>query len=614
MKQFLAQLKRSFSNRWTRYMAALVLVPAFGGTAIAVAGVDQAREAATSLWDGALEWAGLRSAGGDSGTTYWCPMHPQIKRKNANDVCPICNMALVPLEGDSNTGAADHLTLTPRQVQQAGVVTAPVLRRKLYREIDTTGRIECDERRLATITSWVWGKSRIDKLHIDFTGAHVEKGQLMAELFSRELILAQEEHLLTLKGPHLSGIDLVSQSRQKLRDQGLTAEQIQQLERTRQVVDSIPIYATITGTVLQRNVREGEYVNEGDVLFQISDLTHLWLFADVYEEELPLVELGQPVELSVRSFPGKTFEGTVAFIDPMVQPDTRTVRVRIEIPNPGGSLKPGMYARVGLRKELPEMLAVPENAVLWSGQRQVVLVRQGEGSFQPRDVRIGHRWLYPVGADDYRPGGDLEFGATRQRYNGVLAGVHPGEQVVTAGAFLLGAESQFQSVLTKMLPSLEQSVTLEEAIGKPLAKGIRELLDGYYGLSQALADDDLETARAQFALLAQAAEALGGEAEAAGRTKLAGAALRIADGARNEPSPEDLREARTRFGRISRSLVQLLAENGGQTLFGKNLFLFECGMAKVGYENWLWWSSEKLNPYMGKKMLDCGTQLKALEP
>lgn len=607
---------RFLARHWRK--VALVLLTATGAAAVVLVPPLQAR--ASSVWKQALNWAGLVETTPESGTVYWCPMHPQVRRKKPNTPCPVCNMALVELEGGDRE-PPEHLTLTPRQVQQAGLEYEPVLRRTLHREIKTTGHIDYDERRLARITSWIEGQTRIEKLHINFTGTRVEKGELMAELFNADLIGTQEEYLLAQQSNSQYSEDTAEAVRQKLLDQGLTPEQVDRLARTGEVQDHIPISAPLSGTVIQRHVQEGQYVHEGETLFEVADLSHLWLFADVYEEELPLVHEGQQAQIAVRSYPEKTFEGTVSFIDPVVQRETRTVQVRIEIDNEDRLLKPGMYAQVTLRKKLGKKLAVPANAVLRSGEREVVLVRQGEGIFQPREIRTAATWAYPS-ETGYQPGGRLEFGADRVRYHPVLTGLHPGESVVTSGAFLLNAESQFQSVLTKMLPPERRSATLEQAVGEPIAKGIRNLLDAYYDLTRALAEDKLEDVPKAAGGFQGAARDLADRAGANGQEGLVSEAQRLAQlasGLTGE-GPDDLEAARAGYGRISRTLVQFLVKNGGQTLFGEDLFLFRCGMAEVGYEKWLWWSDEIYNPYMGQKprrgqkMLDCGSQLETLQP
>lgn len=614
---FLKSTTRALFRHWGK----LFFLALIAGSAGVVWFQPQLRAEAWAQYNRALEWAGLVQHTHDADQVYWCPMHPQIKRSDPNEVCPICNMALVPLDRDS-TG---DLTLTARQVQQAGVATEAVVRRKLYREIDTTGRLDYDERRYAGISSWVPGKSRVDELHVNFTGDSVEEGELIASIYSPALITAQEEFLLTLQDAETRrdrttrGLDadaLVDSARQKLINQGMTPDQVDRLEETRQVLERVPVLAPISGTVITRHVQAGQYFEEGDWLFHLADLSHLWLFVDIYEEELSSVHEGQTATVTVPSLPGETFAGPVAFIDREVQPETRTVRVRIDMDNSDGRLKPEMYARVRLRHEFPEVLAVPESAVLWSGQRTVAIVREGDGLFQPREVRIGQRWLYPSDVG-YRPGGVSQFGEERIRYHEVLEGLAPGEDVVTAGAFLLNAEAQFKSVLTKMLPPADQPASLEQAMGEEIAAGIRTVLDAYFDLTTSLTEDKLEPIPGQASALAAAARDLATQAESSNvpglersATQLAGYAETLAgDG------PDDLHEARVGFGRISHEMFVLLNDNGGMTLFGRDVYAFHCGMANVGYENWLWWSPEKHNPYMGQgSMLTCGTPLKTLDP
>jgi Cu(I)/Ag(I) efflux system membrane fusion protein len=584
------------------------------------------RDQAHRAWHGAAAWVGLADTSAGPGKVFWCPMHPQIKSDRENAICPICTMALIELKGGV-VDPPENLILTTQQIQQAGVASEPAMRRTLYREIDTTGRIAHDERRYAGISSWISGKSRIDKLHVNFTGEFVRKGAPLVELYSPTLITAQEEYLIALdarvRRAGRSGADrlglgqdtLFEAARQKLIYQGMTLAQIEQLRTTRTPLSRIPIYAPVSGTVIHRHVQEGEYVNEGDWLFHLSDLTQLWLMVDVFEDELPLVEIGGNVEFTVESLPGEKFSGRIAFVEPKVDPKTRSIRVRLDVENPQRKLMPGMYARAVLRRNITAALAVPENAVLWSGQRSVVIVRDGEGTFRPREVELGSRWLY-ARENTKAKRASLGFGDGSIRYHEVLAGLTPGEIVVTSGAFLLNAESQFQSVLTKMLPPVNERATLEQVLGDPLAGQIRQVLGAYFKLSEALADDQIEQAFARLATLSVASQSLAQSAVDQGAGELARDAQKFAQlTAELAAAPiKDAKDARTRFGRISHDWTTLLARHGGKSLFGKDLYQFECGMAKVGYERWLWWSPETHNPYMGQAMPKCGKKLDVLEP
>lgn len=604
-------------KRLLKFAILLILVAGAASASVAVVGPGRVKEEGLDAWRKARAWSGLSGEAEESGTVYWCPMHPQIKRKQTG-TCPLCNMALVPLEAGASDRPPTHLTLTVQQVQQSGVVTEPVLTRTLERTIDTTGRVEVDERRMAKIASWIPGKSRIVDLRVNYTGELVKPGEVMAELYSPELISAQSEYLIARQAEARmsarAGSALGDSARQKLLYWGLTPAQIDRLVQTGKVLDRVPISAPIGGTVHKLLVREGQYVTEGDLLFEVVDLSRLWLIADVYEDELPLVELGQTVTISVRSLPGETFTGRVAFIDYIVTADSRTVRVRMDLENPGHQLKPGMYARVEVEKRLPEILAVPSEAVIWSGQRSVVLMKRGKGTFEPREVKLGQKWLHAAEPEE-QGGRGLEFGAEQKRYHEVKAGLKPGDSVVTAGAFLLNAESQFQSVLTKMLPAEgTESPGLEALIGEAPAKDLRAVLEAYYALSRSLSTDALGEVPERSNALSEAADRLARDSE---KPDLQKAARRVAGAASATELrlASDLEIARRGFGTVSKELVALLADFGGSALLGDEIHAFECPMAgKFGYKVWLQDGPELKNPYMGPKMLTCGKELDALQP
>ena len=396
---------------------------------------------------------------------------------------------------------------------------------------------------------------------------------------------------------------------------GLNDVQIDELAHTKKPNNRLTILAPAGGVVHALRVREGQYVSEGDVFMELVDMSHLWVFADLFEEEVPMAELGMPVDVTVGHLPGESFSGEVRFIDHMVKPGTRTVPIRVDVRNDGHRLKAGMYVRVLARHEGMAVTAIPEDAVLWSGKRAVAIVKEGDGVFQPREVQLGRKWML-ASSDEQSRDNNLGFGSEHRRYHEVLAGLLPGDEVVTSGAFLLNSESQFQGVLTKLLPPESERATLEQVVGRTVAAKIRGVLDAYFRLSQSLADDRLDDVPAKWTALTIAANQMAQIASEEGSSKLADNARvfhELLEELSSEPAT-DAREVRTRFGRISRELTTLLVSNGGKTLFGKDLYQFECGMAKVGYERWLWWSPEVHNPYMGHKMLKCGRLLKVLQP
>jgi Cu(I)/Ag(I) efflux system membrane fusion protein len=398
--------------------------------------------------DPGLLWA-APSDDGNEGIEYefFCAMHPQVISEEPGK-CPLCGMPLSKRPKSGEAGTAEEglpeapdismVQLSPRQIRLAGVKTEPAIYCPLVKTIHTVGTITYDERLLAHVTSWTAG--RVDKLFVDFTGVAVKKGEPLVLIYSPDLVSAQQEYLLSLetrdkmKGSTLetmveSANSLVEASRDRLLLWGVTEEQLDELSQTGKVQDHMTIYAPESGTVIKKDVTKGQYVKEGGMMYTIADMAHLWMMADIYEYEMGLIKLGQDVEITTAAFPGQTFAGEVAFIEPFLNEATRSLKVRVDVPNPDLELKPAMFVNATFKiplgkpdqKGTAEVLSIPRSAVLYTGLRKLVYVEIEKGLFEAREIKTGY---------------DTEG------YVEVLEGLKEGDVVVTRGAFLLDAESQ----------------------------------------------------------------------------------------------------------------------------------------------------------------------------
>ena len=300
-----------------------------------------------------------------SGIEYYCPMHPQVIQEEPGS-CPICGMPLAKRKkGEKATlppGVTARVQLDPFRVAQAGIKTAEVTYAPLTQTLTTVGNVGFDERLLANIPSKVTGKSRVEKLYVNYNGKDVKAGDPLAELYSPELYQAIQELLNVARRADQSGrpqsaaarsllgdrLDLVRLSAEKLKRWGITQAQIDEILKNGKSDFTVTILAPISGTVVKKNVVEGQEVQEGYPMFEIADLSHVWVQAQVYEHQVGMVREGQAVEAAVDAFPGQTFPGKVEFIQPTLDPATRTVEVRFDVENPGRRLRPGMFATVTL--------------------------------------------------------------------------------------------------------------------------------------------------------------------------------------------------------------------------------------------------------------------------
>ncbi len=331
-----------------------------------------------------------------------------------------------------------EVLFTPNQRQLIGVAYAKVERKPLTKVIRTLGRVEYDERKLAEVTLKISGW--IKELYLDSTGKFVRRGQPLLAIYSPELVSAQEEYLLALRtleqlkaSPLPEALEsarfLVEASRRRLVLWDFTPAQIQDLERGKSSRLYQTIVSPISGYVIEKRALKGQKVEPGMTLYKIADLSTVWVLASIYESDLPLVQLGQEATMRLSYVPGATWRGKVDYLYPYLEAETRTNPVRLVFPNQDLKLKPGMYARLEIEVNLGEKLAVPESAVLHSGERKLVFVDRGQGSFEPREVRLG---------------------TAASGYYEVLDGLQEGEQVAASGTFLIDSESKLKAAESMM--------------------------------------------------------------------------------------------------------------------------------------------------------------------
>lgn len=567
-------------------------------------------------------------SGPTEAAVWTCSMHPQIRLPQPGK-CPICFMDLIPVPGGTVEDEGERqLAMTESAMKLAGIETSPVLRRRVSARVRAVGEVEYDETRIADIAAWVPG--RIERLHVNFTGAVVERREPLAEVYSPELVSAQEELLQALG----RGGPLAESVREKLRLLGMTEDRIEAVERTGEVRRTVITHAPASGVVVEIGAREGQYVQTGTRLMRIADLSRVWIVLRAYQSDLPLIRPGQEIKFTATALPGADFTGTVEFIDPVLDPRTMTAGVRVTVDNRDGRLRPGMYvsgeilAAVGADGTVahgdttgaPAPLVIPATAPLLTGERAVVYVRvPGERPvFEGREVLLG-----PRAGDDYV----------------VIEGLAEGELVVTAGAFKIDSELQIRAKPSMMSPGGgaapaghahgEHAAAQPPATPAPGAdehehggrpglavapaalEALAPLYDAYFDVQMALARDDLGSARAAYGRLKKAAGAVD-MSLFAGKAhedwmELSGAITRHAgEGA----GAADIAAARDAFFHLSRAMIELEERIGHA---GGDFWLTFCPMARDNAGAfWIQRVDTVYNSFYGKMMLRCGSIEKPL--
>ena len=373
-------------------------------------------------------------------TDEWtCPDHPIIVESEPG-TCPIDGIELIPAAGESAAGSGTTVEIDPAMVQNMNVRTETVTRHDLSQPIRTVGYLEYDQQRMVTVTTKYSGW--VEKVYVNYVGEKVRRGQPLFEIYSPELVQTEQELLSALDfAAEMSGapedarersLSMVESARIRLGYWDISPQQITRLEETGEVFRTLKVSAPSNGLVMKRMPGlEGMAVHPGRELFHIADLSSLWLSVELFEDQLAWVREGTPAQVSLSYFPGEAFRGKVRFLEPELSEKTRTMRAKIEVPNPGGRLRKGMYATVEFQPVIVRnAVAVPSQAVLRTGQRSVVVVALGEGRFAPRDVVLGHE-----------AAGHVQ----------ILSGLDEGAEVVTSAQFLLDSESKLRDAIQKMI-------------------------------------------------------------------------------------------------------------------------------------------------------------------
>ncbi|MBN1543433.1 efflux RND transporter periplasmic adaptor subunit [candidate division KSB1 bacterium] len=563
--------------------------------------------------------AGQPASAPDSAVTtsekslWTCSMHPQIRQSEPGD-CPICGMDLIPLS-PPNESDDQAVRLSPFALQLVDVRTAAVGKSKPIKHLRLTGKVQMDERLLVTQSTHIAG--RIEQLMVNFTGETIAKGQVIAYLYSPELVTAQQE-LLAAKKLEKIQPRLYSAAKQKLQNWKLLPQQIDEIAERGEPHEVFPVHADVSGTVVHKAVNPGDYVQRGQELYQIADLSHVWVLFDVYESDMPWINVGDRVEFAVASLPGDTFFGRIVNIDPVIDPQTRTARARVEAANPDHKLKPEMFAKGTLHAELADAarLTVPKTAVMWTGKRSVAYVKtvsETGAAFVLRDVVL-----------------EADLGDAYI----VESGLQEGEEIVVNGAFTIDAAAQLAGKPSMMNPAgdapagksahdhavspttkmsaLDRETAERSHLSAEAKQALQPLYTAYFDLKDHLVRDDLPQAL-------QAATAYKNALNKVDMTLFSGANHGVwmqhqadfkAD-LQHIAHIKEIKDLRNSFQSLSNTLISLTESWGspvGET------HILHCPMADDDKgADWLSKEKEVKNPYFGAAMLRCGSVTRTIK-
>ena len=517
-------------------------------------------------------------------TQMWtCSMHPQIMQSEPGD-CPICGMDLIPAEAGAEGLTADEFKMTENAMSLANIQTTLVGNAEAEPgEISLSGKIKENEEANAVQSSHVGG--RIENLAVAYTGERVNRGQLLATIYSPDLVAAQQE-LLTAAKLKETQPALYKAVRNKLKYWKLSDAQIDKIESSGEVRENLPVYATVSGTVTDKMVQEGDYVKQGQPLYKIANLSTVWAVFDAYESQISNLSEGQQMNITANAYPDKEFSGQISFIDPLLDESSRTVKIRVVLQNTKDMFKPGMFVQAQLERPdsvQQEAIIIPRSAVLWTGTRSLVYVKTNpdEPVFQMKEVKLGDSFN-----DSYQ----------------VLEGLESGDEVVTNGTFTVDAAAQLQGKRSMMNNSAQQkksdAMNMEMDLPANFQEEFVKVLNEYFELKDALVDSRP----------AEAMKAANSALNALPDSELQGMASghfsKIKEMLQAISKNENLENQRAHFVILSENMIAITANIDS---IGKSVYIQHCPMANSNKgADWLSLSSEVRNPYYGEAMLTCG--------
>jgi len=550
----------------------------------------------------------------DAETETWtCSMHPQIRQPEPGD-CPICGMDLIPLEDDEGEGLdPDAISMSPTAMQLANIQTAVVGYMDPVKKVRMNGKVQSDERLVYSQSSHIPG--RIEELMVNFTGDYVRKGQVIASVYSPDLVTAQEE-LFEAQKIRETQPALFRAAKEKLKNWKLTEEQIQQILQSGTPIETFDIRADVSGYVTEKKVNTGDYVNRGQTIYEIADLSRVWVLFDVYESDIPWVNRGDEISFTVASLPGETFEGEISFVDPVINPKTRVAKARVVVSNSGLKLKPEMLASGVVEAELTNQddnVVVPKSAVMWTGERSVVYVKSESVrgiDFIIRDVTLG-----PGLGDSYI----------------VEEGVEEGEEIAVHGTFSIDAAAQLAGnrsmmnpeagvvnvahnhgdMVTQELPS-EPETDIEPVETDPkFTTQLTDVYEAYLDMKNAFVESDAEKVSAESKDVIAALEnvnmgLLDHDPHMAWMDQLEILNSTV-ETISNSSDIDEQRKAFTNFNLAFYKSVKLFGLN-------EKAYFQYCPMANNDTgAYWLSETEEIRNPYFGDMMLACGETREVIE-